>query len=95
MDTSITRQTLGDLLRRTAGRVPEKSAIVCGEVHWTFREFDTVVNRLANGLTARGVGLGDRVAILSRNSHAFAALRFALARLGAVLVPINFMLNAD
>jgi fatty-acyl-CoA synthase len=35
------------------------------------------------------------VAILSRNSHAFAALRFALARLGAVLVPINFMLNAD
>jgi fatty-acyl-CoA synthase len=39
-------------------------------------------------------GDGDRVAILSRNSHAFAALRFALARLGAVLVPINFMLNA-
>ena len=95
MDASITRQTLGDLLRRTAGRVPEKPAIVCGEVSWTFREFDTVVNRLANGLAARGVALGDRVAILSRNSHAFAALRFALARLGAVLVPINFMLNAD
>ena len=36
-----------------------------------------------------------RVAVLSRNSHAFAALRFALARLGAVLVPINFMLKAD
>ena len=95
MDASITRQTLGDLLRRTAGRVPDKPAIVCGEVSWTFREFDTVVNRLANGLAARGVALGDRVAILSRNSHAFAALRFALARLGAVLVPINFMLNAD
>src|SRR5690606_27231248 len=42
-----------------------------------------------------GIGRGDRVAILSRNSHAFAAMRFALARLGAVLVPINFMLNAD
>ena len=95
MDATITRQTLGDLLRRTAGRVPEKPAIVCGEVSWTFREFDTMVNRLANGLAARGVALGDRVAILSRNSHAFAALRFALARLGAVLVPINFMLNAD
>ena len=95
MDASITRQTLGDLLRRTAGRVPDKPAIVCGEVSWTFREFDTVVNRLANGLAARGVALGDRVAILSRNSHAFAALRFALARLGAVLVPVNFMLNPD
>jgi fatty-acyl-CoA synthase len=33
--------------------------------------------------------------VLARNSHAFAALRFALARLGAVLVPINFMLKAD
>jgi fatty-acyl-CoA synthase len=94
MDPRITRQALGDLLRRTAGRLPGKTAIVCGNTRWTFREFDTVVNRLANGLAARGIGLGDPVAILSRNSHAFAALRFALARLGAVLVPINFMLNA-
>ena len=38
---------------------------------------------------------GTRVAVLARNSHAFVALRFALARLGAVLVPINFMLKPD
>ena len=38
---------------------------------------------------------GTRVAILARNSHGFAAMRFALARLGAVLVPINFMLKTD
>ena len=54
-----------------------------------------ICNRLAAGLLAQGIGIGDRVAVLSRNSHAFAALRFALARIGAVLVPINFMLNAD
>jgi fatty-acyl-CoA synthase len=41
------------------------------------------------------VSKGACVAILARNSHAFAAMRFALARLGAVLVPINFMLKAD
>jgi fatty-acyl-CoA synthase len=35
------------------------------------------------------------VAVLARNSHGFAALRFALARMGAVMVPINFMLKAD
>src|SRR5690606_36633060 len=69
--------------------------LVCGEVRWTYREFDRIVNRLANGLAAGGIAKGDRVAILSRNSHAFAAMRFALARLGAVLVPVNFMLNAD
>lgn len=95
MDTPIRRQTLGDLLRRTAARAPQKPAILCGDTSWTYAEFDRVCNRLAHGLAARGVGVGDRVAILSRNSHAFAALRFALARLGAVLVPVNFMLNAD
>jgi fatty-acyl-CoA synthase len=96
MDTSaLRRQTLGDLLRRSAARHPDKLAVACGAVRWTYREFDTVCNRLAAGLAAQGVAKGDRVAILARNSHAFAAIRFALARLGAVLVPINFMLKAD
>src|SRR5882724_5535564 len=89
------RHTLGDILRRTAARLPGKTAVICGELTWSYAELDQITNRLANGLAARGVTRGDRVAILSRNSHAFVALRFALARLGAVLVPINFMLNAD
>ncbi|WP_374249799.1 acyl-CoA synthetase [Thermomonas sp.] len=89
------RQTLGDLLRRSARRHPDKLAIRCGAVEWTYAQFDTVCSRLATGLAAQGVAVGDRVAVLARNSHAFAALRFAVARLGAVLVPINFMLNAE
>ena len=92
---AIWRHTLGDLLRRTAARYPDKIAIVCGDLQWTYAEFDAVCNRLAHGLRGIGVSTGDRVAVLSRNSHAFAALRFAIARLGAVLVPINFMLKAD
>jgi len=91
---AIWRHTLGDLLRRTAARYPAKVAIVCGTVQWTYAEFDAISNRLAHGLLGIGVPAGDRIAILSRNSHAFAALRFAVARVGAVLVPINFMLNA-
>ena len=46
-------------------------------------------------MAQRGIGKCDAVAVLARNSHGFAALRFALARLGAVLVPINFMLKAE
>ena len=88
-------QTLGDLLRRTRQRHPHKLAIRCGELSWTYAQFDDTVNRLAAGLAAQGIAQGDRVAVLARNSHAFAALRFAVARLGAVLVPINFMLNAE
>jgi len=88
-------QTLADLLRRTARRYPDKRAITCGEVAWTYEEFDGVCSRLAAGLHANGIAKGTHVAVLSRNSHAFAALRFALARLGAVLVPVNFMLKAE
>ncbi len=92
---SIThRQTLGDLLRRTAARYPNKPGIVCGDTTWTYATFDAICNRLANGLAARGVKTGDRIAILSRNSHAFAAVRFAVAKLGAILVPVNFMMKA-
>ena len=93
---SIARsQTLGDVLRRTAQRLPEKTAIICGQTRWNYAQFDALVNRLAVGLFAMGIQTGDHVAILARNSHGFAAMRFALARMGAVLVPINFMLKAD
>ena len=95
MNPTIRRQTLGDVLRRTAQRVPAKTAIICGDTQWTYAEFDALVSRLAAGLSGMGVVQGERVAVLARNSHAFAALRFALARLGAVLVPINFMLKAE
>ena len=91
---AVRRQTLADLLHRTAARLPHKPAILCGSTVWTWREFDAVVSRLAAGLCAQGVAKGDHVGVLARNSHGFAALRFALARLGAVLVPVNFMLNA-
>jgi fatty-acyl-CoA synthase len=89
------QHTVGDIVRRSAKRFPDKPAIVCGDVLWTYAEFDALCNRLGRGLKRVGVNGGDRFAVLSRNSHAFAALRFALARIGAVLVPINFMLNAD
>ena len=86
---------LGDLLHRTAARDPGKLALVDGDVRWTYAEWDAVVNRVANALTARGVRHGERVGLLSHNCWQFATLSFALARLGAVLVPINFMLTAE
>jgi fatty-acyl-CoA synthase len=92
---ALRRQTLSDLLHRTAKRLPNKPGILCGDTAWTWGEFDAIVSRLAAGLHAQGVVSGEHVGVLARNSHGFAALRFALARLGAVLVPVNFMLNAD
>jgi fatty-acyl-CoA synthase len=91
----VRRQTIADALRRTAIRLPAKTGIVCGATTWSYAEFDALVSRLAAGLAQIGVAEGDKVAVLARNSHGFAALRFALARRGAVMVPINFMLKAD
>ncbi|HKR91000.1 fatty acyl-CoA synthetase [Novosphingobium sp.] len=86
-------QSLSAVLRRSARRHGDKTAIICGDVEWSYAQFDRMVDRLAAGLKTSGINPGDRIAILARNSHAFLALRFAIARADAVLVPINFMLN--
>ena len=88
-------QSIGDMLRRSAQRLGDKTALICGDTTWTYAGMNAICDRLGRGLGKFGVGKGDRVAVLSRNSHSFAALRFALARIGAVMVPINFMLNPD
>jgi fatty-acyl-CoA synthase len=95
MSSELRRQNIADLLRRSAARYPNRVAIVCARTYWTYAQFSALCDRLAAGLAAVGIAPSDRVAVLARNSHAFAALRFAVARLGAVLVPVNFMLNAQ
>jgi fatty-acyl-CoA synthase len=84
---------LGDLLRRTALRSPDKLALVDGKLQLTYREFDATVNRVANALHASGMRQGDRLALLSHNCWQYPVLVFATARLGVVLVPVNFMLS--
>ena len=92
--TRTRRHTIGDLLWRSAARFPNKTAIVYGQLRQTYAELDKVVNRTANALIERGVRKGDRIALLSHNNHGFVVANFALARLGAIMVPINFMLGA-
>src|SRR5664280_2272866 len=88
------RQTIGDLLRRSAAREPAKTPLVFADRRWTVAELNGDVNRTANALDARGVTRGDRIAVLAHNCDSFVIVYFALARLGAVSVPINFMLGA-
>jgi fatty-acyl-CoA synthase len=88
------RHAIGDLPRRTAARYPDKPGIITEDRRLTFGEFDRAVNRCANALAGRGLAKGDRLALLSHNCWQYAVLAFATARLGVVLVPINFMLGA-
>ncbi|WP_214366223.1 acyl-CoA synthetase [Pseudonocardia sp. H11422] len=89
------QHSVGDLLRRTALRYPDKLGVVAGERRVSFAEFDASVNRAAHALAERGLAKGDRLALLSHNSWQYAVLTFATAKLGVVLVPINFMLGAE
>ena len=61
----------GDFLRRAVKLYPGQEAVVDGELRLTYAEFGARVNQLANALLALDVAKGDRVAILSPNSHKF------------------------
>jgi fatty-acyl-CoA synthase len=91
----VRSQTIGDIPRRTARRLPDKVALIEGDVTLTFAEFDALVDRAAAALHANGFRPGDRVALLSRNCWQYAVLAFATARAAVVLVPVNFMLTGE
>lgn len=87
--------SLADLLRRTAARYPDKTAVIDNATSLTYAQLDTAVSAVAGVLLDRGLAKGDRVALLARNSWQFVVLSYATARAGLVLVPVNFMLKAD
>jgi fatty-acyl-CoA synthase len=60
---------------------------------WTYRQFDEDVWRIAAALRARGVAAGDRVAVLAKNRVSLPMLHLACARIGAILVPLNWRLS--
>ncbi len=86
---------LTGMLRDRAAERPGATALICAGERVTYREFDDRVDRVASALRASGVGAGDRVAVLDKNSLAGAELLFGAARIGAAQVPINYRLSAD
>ncbi len=83
---------IDDFLDRPALIYPRKLAIVDGQRRFTYAEYNARVNQLAHALLGLGVGQGDRVCILSPNSHFFLESFFATSRIGAILVPLNYRL---
>ena len=84
---------LPELLGRGARAHPNRAALVFGESQRTHAELHERASRLAATLAARGVGAGDRVALLLHNGLEFPETMLACHRLGACAVPINFRLT--
>jgi fatty-acyl-CoA synthase len=83
---------IGQFLARRADLDPDREGLVFGDCRLTYRELDRESNRVAHALAALGVRQGDRVGLLSMNSPRFVQVFFAVAKLGAVLVTLNWRL---
>ncbi|MEV5751378.1 AMP-binding protein [Actinoallomurus sp. NPDC052308] len=92
---SVHGLTLGDVLGEHRRGRPLGLAVVDADVRLTYPRLDERVNRLANALAADGVGPGERVLWLGRNSFRILELLLAAARLGAILCPANWRQSAD
>jgi len=78
-----------------ARRTPDRPALKYRGEEISYAVFDARIRRVAGWLAARGIGAGDVVAVLMKNSAAFLELVFAASHLGAVFLPINFRLSRD
>ena len=89
------KERLGDLPVEAARRWGAREALVCDGRRWTYAEFDREVDRVAKGLMALGVETGEHVALWMNNRPEWLFLTFAIAKVGAVLVPLNTRYRTD
>ncbi|WP_207943232.1 AMP-binding protein [Actinomadura sp. KC345] len=73
----------------SAGRTPDREALVTGSTRMTYRELDAAVNRTAAALATTGLTSGDRLVLMAANSAEFVVAFYAAAKLGAIIVPVN------
>ena len=79
----------GDLTDTAAARWGDREALVFRDRRYSFRQIADEVDRLARGLIHIGVGPGEKVALWLLNCPEWIFAMFALAKIGAVHVPIN------
>ncbi len=87
--------TLHGALQSRMAREPQRPFLLSGEKTWSWNEFAAAADKLARALAARDIRKGDRVAIMAKNSDGHVLLLFALARLGAIMVPVNPEFGVD
>lgn len=85
---------LSDVVADNVRWAGDQPALFFGDKVTTWAEFGEAVERIQNGLTELGVTHGSRVAVLDRNSDEYVLLGYALAGMGAILVPVNMWLRA-
>ncbi|USG63140.1 acyl--CoA ligase [Sneathiella marina] len=74
---------------------PNKEAIICGDERRSWGDFDSNMSRIANALVSRGIGRGDKVAVLMSNKVEALEIIFGVVRASACVVPLSGLLTAE
>ncbi len=86
---------LAQLLIDSAGRRPDHPAVIFGGQQATYSDLDRRTDALAWGLKERGLGPGDIAVLMMPNSIDWIIAYYALAKLGAVVLPVNFLYRTE
>ncbi|MBI2802167.1 MAG: AMP-binding protein [Gammaproteobacteria bacterium] len=89
------KRTLGQLVDEAALRWGNREALVFGDRRWTWAEFKRETDAVAKGLMALGVEPEERVALWMTNRPEWLWLMFAIAKVGACIVPLNTRYRTD
>ncbi len=84
-----------DFLNISNAICPDRGCIFFERKRWTYAQINERVNRLGNALAKWGIKEGDRVGILHVNCPQHIETYFAVAKSGAIFVPLNFRAKAD
>ena len=87
--------TLDQAFTRLAREYADQPYVLTDAAQWSYGEVLDRAERLARGLIEIGVRPGDRVALLMANYAEFVPLAFAVWRVGATLIPMNFAFRAN
>jgi len=87
--------TIYDLIARNAGIYPDKAAIVYDDRRTDFKTYKKLCDQYTAGLSGEGVEAGDRIAVLAGNCDDFLILCGAAAKIGAIVVPVNWRLGEE
>lgn len=86
---------LAGVLAHHADRFPDRACLVWGKETITYGELERRAARIAGGLRSLGVGRGEIVAVLLYNCPEFIEIMFAISRIGAIFMPINWRLAGE
>jgi fatty-acyl-CoA synthase len=84
-----------DFARRTRKLYPDREAVVDNGRRFTYGEFLNRCDQWSAALQNLGVTAGDRVAVISPNTHAMLEAFYGIPQLGAIIVPLNYRLTAE